>query len=525
MPKTFTKPNNNRNENPPYQRKEENYYPRNNKNFSNYNNQNSIQQNTYIKRKGKKYDLNEEKNLKNIISENTEIIDEMKNAYPGIPKLDCAHILKKLRGNTSSYTLFEVMNKIHRDISTELTINRANKTEKENLSQIDPYEIIDTFYNNPEHVTTMKFYKIYCYEDKEKLPLYLQESLPKNFYYNKNTEKEERRRKLIKFIDGSFNYIPVTCPNIKNCRDNNCIYSHNDNENNYHPLYYKTTFENNSGFIKDIKLIKNACNLFSDFRIIYNYKDENIISLMKLFKEKIYSKNSFGEYLKNKISSFSLYTFKTLECPSIKAGVKCPKEDSHLCYYYHDVSERRRPPTLYRYINEMCPNLKIRNGKIKEKCKYEDFCTKCHSKYEYYYHSLFYGKAMTCKRPRKFGKCIFEETCYAYHPYKEPGYKRTKEEILKEKKDELMEKYSNEVETLSKLIKKYRCPKCEKFKKKLKYYLLLNCEHIICANCFKKENRCPKCKQKIKKEKEGEDFILMDVSSISIDTDKLMKKL
>ena len=156
---------------------------------------------------------------------------------------------------------------------------------------------------------------------------------------------------------------------------------------------------------------------------------------MKLFEEKNYSKYSFSEYMKNKISSFSLNTFKTLECPSIKSGLKCPKEDPHLCYYYHDPSERRRPPTLYHYTNEMCPKHKIKNGKMKEKCPYEDFCTKCHSKYEYYYHSLFYGKAMTCKRPRKFGKCIFEETCYAYHTYKEPGYKRTKEEILKEKKD------------------------------------------------------------------------------------------
>ena len=131
---------------------------------------------------------------------------------------------------------------------------------------------------------------------------------------------------------------------------------------------------------------------------------------------------------------------------------------------------------------------------------------------------------MTCKRPRKFGKCIFEETCYAYHPYKEPGYKRTKEEILKEKKDEIMEKYSNEADTLSKLIKKYRCPNCEKFKGKLKYHLLLNCGHIICSSCFDKVKKCPKCNQKIIKEKEGEDYIPMDFSSTSIDIDKLMKE-
>ena len=431
--KEFIGANINKNVNPSWQRKEDNY-PKNNNNFFHDNIQMSKPQNSYVKRKGKKYDLNDEKNLRNIISENIEIIDEMKNAYPGIPKLDCAYILKKLKGDTSAYTLFEIMNKIHRDISTELTLNRANKSEKEFLSQIEPYEIIDSIYNNPEHVTTMKFYKIYSHEDKERLPQYLQESLPNNFYYNKNREKEERRRKLIKFIDGSFNYIPVLCPNIKTCRENNCPYSHNENESDYHPLYYKTSLENISIRPNDTKLIKNACDLFNDFRIIYNYKDENIIKLMKLFEEKNYSKYSFSEYMKNKISSFSLNTFKTLECPSIKSGLKCPKEDPHLCYYYHDVSERRRPPTLFRYINEMCPKHKIKNGKIKEKCPNDDFCTKCHSKYEYYYHSLFYGKAMTCKRPRKFGKCIFEETCYAYHPYKEPGYKRTKEEILKEKK-------------------------------------------------------------------------------------------
>ena len=122
--------------------------------------------------------------------------------------------------------------------------------------------------------------------------------------------------------------------------------------------------------------------------------------------------------------------------------MKCSKSDPHLCYYYHDISEKRRPPTLYRYINEMCPNQHIEKGKIKRRCKYGDFCNKCHSRYEYYYHKLFFGKAMTCLRPKKNGKCIFEETCYAYHPYKEPGYKKTREEIIQEKKDALMDKYT-----------------------------------------------------------------------------------
>ena len=499
-------------------RRSENYNQNNN-----YENRYNQQESTYTKKKAKKYDYNTEKILNNIITDNIEIIDEMMNAYPGIMKLDCANILKKIKKNTSSYTLFEIMNNVHRDISIDITLNKENEENQNNLSQIDPYEVIDNFYNNPDHVKMMKYYKVFSLEDKEKLPPYLQESLPKYFYYNKNREKEERRRKLIKYSDGSFNYIPVNCQ--KNCENNkNCIYAHNDNENEYHPLFYKTILSNNLGHGNDKRLVKGATNLFEDFRIIYNYKNESIIKLMNLFREKKFSKFSFKEYLKNKIESFSLNTFKTMECPSVKSGLNCLKEDSHLCYYYHDIQERRRPPTLYRYTNEICENHIIKKGKIIDKCKNGEFCNKCHSKYELYYHTLFYGKAMTCIRPRKLGKCIFEETCYAYHPYMEPGYKRTKEEIIKEEKDKRLDKYTKEDKILNNLIEKFRCSECKSFKKRLNYCLLLTCNHIICSKCFKTSKECPKCGKKIKKDKEGEDFIQIDITDSSNNIDELMKK-
>ena len=500
----------------------------NNINQSYYNNSSkSTQQSSqinYERKKGKKYDLNEEKELKKIISENSEIIEEMKNAYPEANKLDCAKIYKKIKGNDSSNTIFEIMNKIHRDISIEITLNKTEES-KTNLFQIDPYEIIDTFYNNPEHVSMMKYYKIYSFEDKEKLPSLLQK-LPNNYFYDKNQEKGERRRKLIKYSDGSFNYIPSDCPKGKNCNLQNCPYSHNENENCYHSLYFKTIYNSNYkniGKNKESKLFKDATNLFKDFRIIYNYKNENIINLMNLFEDKKISKYSFKEYMKNKITSFSLHTFKTIECSSVKSGLKCSK-DAHLCYYYHNISERRRPPSLYCYTNEMCPYQKISNDKIKERCKNGDFCNKCHSRYEYNYHKLFFGKAMTCIRPKQKGKCIFEETCYGYHPYMEPGYKRTKEEILEEKKEEIITKNGNDFNLLSKLIEKYRCPKCKEFKKKLKYCLIIDCNHILCSKCFKKEKKCPICNNRFKKEKEGEDYIEIDFSSMSKDVDALVKK-
>ena len=521
--KQFSSQNNNRNNIPPL-RSNNNDFRQNYNNNRNYNDNNY--QNSYVRKNAKKYDLNTEKSLKEIISGNTIIIDEMRNAYPGIPKLDCANILKKIQNNTSSQTLFEIMNKIHRDISTELTINKINlnQTERKNLFPIDPYEIIDTVYNNPEHVKVMKYYKIYSLEDKNKLSPYLQSSLPNEFYYRKDREREEKRRKLIKYSDGSFNYIPVTCNNIKYCQDKNCPYSHNDNENNFHPLFYKTTLSsNNSDINKNKNLIKNACDLFADFRIIYNYKNESIIKLMKLIDEKKLSKFSFREYMKNKIHSFSLNTFKTLECQAIKSGMKCSKSDPHLCYYYHDISEKRRPPTLFRYINEMCPNQSIIKGKIKKKCENGDFCNKCHSRYEYYYHSLFYGKAMTCTRKKEFGKCQFEETCYAYHPYKEPGYIRTKEEIIQERKDELLQKYNEENSTLGNLIEKFRCIGCDSFRKKLKYYFLTNCEHVICDKCFKNMKKCPKCDTKYKKGEESKDYVELDITESSKYIDELMK--
>ena len=524
--------NNNRNNFPPPRNNNNNFHSSYNFNNNNYNRNNNDDnnmnyQNSYVRKKAKKYDLNTEVLLRNIISENGGIIDEMRNAYPGIPKLDCANILKKLYKNNTSQTLFEIMNKIHRDISTELTLNKANQSEKKNLFPIDPYEVIDSVYNNPEHVKVMKYFKVYSIEDKEKLPPNLQNSLPNNFYYNKNREKEERRRRLIKYSDGSFNYIPMNCPNIKICQDVNCPYSHNNNENDYHSLFYKTILisSDNLESNKDKKIIKNACDLFDDFRIIYNYKDESIINLMKLIEEKKISKFSYREYMmKNKISSFSLNTFKTLECSAIKSGIKCSKGDSHLCYYYHDISEKRRPPSLYRYINEMCKDQIIQKGKIKKRCKFGDFCYKCHSRYEYYYHILHYGKAMICKRKKEFGKCQFEETCYAYHPYKEPGYIRTKEEIIQEKKDELLQKYNDENKSLGNLIEKFRCVGCHGYKKKLKYYWLNNCEHVICSSCFKEKKKCPKCSKKYQKGKEGEDFVEIDIANGSKNIDELMKK-
>jgi hypothetical protein len=242
--------------------------------------------------------------------------------------------------------------------------------------------------------------------------------------------------------------------------------------------------------------------------------------------EKKIAKFNFKDYYKNKMKSFKLETFKTIECLSIKSGINCPK-DPHLCYFYHNLVERRRPPTLYRYTNIMCPDQKYKeNGKIKSSCKNGDFCNKCHSRYEYYYHKLFFGKAITCIRQKKKGKCIFEETCYGYHPYKEKDYKKTKEEKIQEEKDALMDKYNEEIDLLSELIKKYKCQKCGKYNKKFKFLILVNCGHILCYKCFKenKKAKCLICKEKYDINKENEDYFALNIKESSENIDKLIKE-
>ena len=441
----------------------------------------------------------------------------MKNSFPGITQLECASVFKKIKQG-SSQTIFEIMNQIHREISIQITLNEADNKNKNYLLPIDPYEIIDPFYNNPEHIKVMKYYHVYKESDKKKLPPFIQSILKPDFIY---TNESNRRRKVVKYPDGSFNYIPIRCEN-RACKNEECIYSHTDIEMSFHPLFYKTKYNsNNKGLLE-----KTASDLLEDFRIIYNYKNPNIINLIKLLEEQKIVKTTYRDYYKNKINSFKLETFKTIECPSVKSGITCQK-DSHLCYFYHNNAERRRPPTLYRYTNELCPDQTYKdNERISNKCKNEDFCNKCHSRYEYYYHKLFFGKAMTCLRPKKKGRCIFEETCYAYHPYKEPGYKKTKEEKIQEKKDEIMDKLNEEYELLNGLINQYKCQSCGKFNKKFIYYLLVKCNHIICCKCFEKakekeKKKCPKCKTKLDSK---EECIEMDIKTSSKNIDEIIKK-
>jgi hypothetical protein len=92
------------------------------------------------------------------------------------------------------------------------------------------------------------------------------------------------RRTIVKNSSGFYNYYPKLCNNDNhNEEDFSCKYSHNLNEKNYHPLFYKSTKckEINCQLIKD-NLPCPSYHSIDDFHFIQNLGDKNIRQLLNL---------------------------------------------------------------------------------------------------------------------------------------------------------------------------------------------------------------------------------------------------
>ena len=216
----------------------------------------------------------------------------------------------------------------------------------------------------------------------------------------------EKRRTVKKTLFGDYNYIPKHCT-INNCKDENCKFAHNEIENNYHPLVYKIRLCRIKNC--DDRCCFNSHGLLDDFRIIFDYNDEKIITLLNFFNDNFNDKS----YLSNKNDSFSkIYSkispiskciqrpldfnidnFKVLKCEI--PGPNC--SDNHKCLLYHNANEKIRPQKLYRYTNQLCEiAYKGKNEFYPEYCSKKDFCNKCHTKYEFYYHPLNFRNIREC---------------------------------------------------------------------------------------------------------------------------------
>lgn len=148
-----------------------------------------------------------------------------------------------------------------------------------------------------------------------------------------------------------FNYICLRCEEDCNM-ERECPFSHNDNEYNYHPLYYKVIpCERMDSCLKES--CPNAHK--DDMRIIYNVNNPIIKRLECLLNSSLSSMDivpnfTFNSYKLSLPAEFDPRTYKTFPCP---LGDFCLL-NSKLCLNYHGLLERRRSLAEIKYSSNPC---------------------------------------------------------------------------------------------------------------------------------------------------------------------------
>ena len=387
-------------------------------------------------------------------------------------------------------TIFETMNLIYREVQIFKTIKNIGSSGKNRkyVPEDNIFEDLDDKNIKEELKNVIKNYKVYKENNNlEKYWLYINDS--------------DKRRKLLKDENGLYNYIPLINKNCNyNINDNDCIYAKNENEILYHSLYYKTLLckecdlsnEDN----QENELCPYAHNILKDFRIIYNYKNDNIIILMLLLlNSNLFKFENYLNYIpmNASITKINIDTFKIHKC---LLEQKCP-HDYKICPFYHthiEDDEPRRPQSLFKYNctrNRTCFNELF--GKFNpEKCCFGMFCQFLHSKNEEnYYPGNFVGNHGEERMVTNTGNNINFEI----------------DEKIKENKDG--------INNLIKINKCFICRKCNNISLKGEICYFVKCKHFICFKCFKNINRenkkandndtkilsCPFCEKKIKKKK------------------------
>ena len=345
----------------------------------------------------------------NYYKDNKDIIDSIIKVFCSLDENKVIEILK-VQTHGQGITIFELLNEFSKEniISknkneTRLVMSNQNFTEK--VSILEKHE---------RDISAQDVFMIKSFKTKEILDKENSLDIIENY-----SNSSDRRRKVMKNIDGYFNYIPILCNIHKNTNvidgmNDTCNLAHNDYEINFHPLNYKTSMCNNKNCNK---YCPNCHELHKDFRKIYDYSKKEIVELAinfeanPLIKSFLRSYTSILEYP----TEFSLETFKVLPCRlSGQCGI-----DSHLCFGYHDIKERRRPPRLFQLLNEVCPFAQPDKNSdfYPQICIKGDHCDKFHTRYELVYYPDNFRKIKQCVRqPSKItGKCPYILTCYGIH--------------------------------------------------------------------------------------------------------------
>ena len=466
------------------------------------------QLNKYEKSNNDEIKINKNIRIKNLILENKKVIFHIQKAFSELTEYESGYILDLIQQKTSQ-TIFEIMNDISAENQMKIYFHFHQKHLKikpfiDNL-KLNIFEQINLKDLNPNHKQILLYYKIFDINKKQELNL----NLPNYYFYH---NENERRRILKKNVDGLYNYLPIKClKSHENETDEikeKCNFAHSENEIYFHSLIYKTkkcTKKNYCIYESFPELCFKSHNFNNDFRLIYNYLDDNVKELMFIYEKEMKKIKPYEECFKDlEIEEFNLDNFKILECQNKNIFNDNCNIDRHLCLFYHNNYEKRRPQNLFKYTNEFCKDLIYENCNFSfEKCPFGNYCHYCHTKYEFYYHEKNFGKLFPCLREKNINnECIYKETCYGIHTnsYKDYYFKKEKENEMKRELNQIKKKYENN----KKFVLKFSCLVCGKIPKNNMYFLIKKYHnkrelHFMCKGCKEKCGKiCPLCKENIK---------------------------
>lgn len=419
-----------------------------------------------------------------------EIIEKLQELFKDeINERESSLIIKKII-KIPSLTIFEAFNSIYREVQIIKTISKIDEIKEQDMEiYTNKYEDI---YEPKEFNDIIEHYKL-----KSDSNNYIDNS------WKPNSPQDERRQIKIDRKFNIYNYIPIKCVVGKNRKE---IYCKNDNEYKYHPLYYKTIMCHYCNINKDknnIYFCPFSHDIQKDFRIIYDYKNENICKFLNyLYNNELISFQNYLNYIPIDPLVFNPNEFKIFECPNM-----CEEADKRLCPFYHSISEKRRPNCLFRYdLNDKCFDKKNKKYNA-DTCPLGIFCNAIHSQNEFNYHPNTFRKVIECKRPKKNGHCIFIKTCYGKHPQEE--YEMYKKELENDDNNinedyEEIKKIKEKIDWINYLDKSLKCRNCQNLPKKGKIKYLVECKHFLCKKCFDEiyedgNKMCPFCDCKISK--------------------------
>lgn len=320
----------------------------------------------------------------------------------------------------------------------------------------------------------------------------------------------------------------------------NCLFSHNQNEINYHMLKYKTRYckQNKCNFLNCEKVHRDVC-LEDELVILYQKSSKDFQILEKFFADKINEKynsrlkfindlnlnnledhfdNENSRNLKNEnqynnskdnnlsdetILSFSntrnkntnimkmyeqLEKIKTEQC-QLKNLCLNKKE----CFKYHNLLERRRDCKDFIIQNNLPCDKTFIDGKWidPKKCPNGDSCEFFHTKNELFYDKRNFRKLYECYIEKEKGECPYFEIC----PYKHNIDINLNEIFLPKEQIEILEKnfsiyyaqkHKYEILKLelenSQEIKNSKCFMCKQYI--IDNIVFLKCMHVYCLNCL-----------------------------------------